>query len=296
MKTLVLGSNGQLGKCLNDQLTNTVHEVIYTTREQIDIADFEVTKSKILEFSPDLIINATAYTAVDKAEEDQKTADLINHLAVKNIANICNQLGCWFIHVSTDYVFDGNAKTAYKEDDQTNPQGVYGETKLNGELAIQASGCKYIIIRTAWVFSEYGNNFLKTMLRLGAERDELSIVGDQMGCPTYAHDIAKALIAIMRRLKSEGNIIGTYHFVGEVGCSWADFAEDIFKEALKQGIIKNNPKISKICTSEFPTLAKRPMQSKLDCSKFKDAFGIIPSNYKDGIYSTLVVLEKYKKE
>ena len=145
MKILVLGCKGQLGRCLNDQLINTDHEVIYTSREQIDIADFEVTKSKILEFSPDLIINATAYTAVDKAEEDQKTANLINHLAVKNIADICNQLECWLIHVSTDYVFDGNSKVPYKEDDQTNPQGAYGETKLKGELAIQASGCKHII-------------------------------------------------------------------------------------------------------------------------------------------------------
>ena len=136
MKILVLGCKGQLGRCLNDQLTNTDHEVIYTSREQIDIADFEVTKSKILEFSPDLIINATAYTAVDKAEEDHETADLINHLAVKNIADTCNQLKCWLIHVSTDYVFDGNSVVPYKEDNETNPQGAYGETKLKGELAI----------------------------------------------------------------------------------------------------------------------------------------------------------------
>jgi dTDP-4-dehydrorhamnose reductase len=294
MKILVLGCKGQLGRCLNDQLVNTDHEVIYTSREQLDIADFEVTKSKILEFSPDIIINATAYTAVDKAEEDQKTANLINHLAVKNIADICNQLECWLIHVSTDYVFDGNSKVPYKEDDETNPQGAYGETKLKGELAIQASGCKHIIIRTAWVFSEYGNNFLKTMLRLGAERDQLSIVDDQVGCPTYAQNIAKAIVVIMRRLKSEGNIIGTYHYVGEVGCSWADFAEDIFKEAIKQGIIKNKPKIIKISTSEYPTLAKRPMQSKLDFSKFKSTFGINQSNYADSIFSALEGYEKLK--
>jgi dTDP-4-dehydrorhamnose reductase len=294
MKILVLGCKGQLGRCLNDHLINTEHEVIYTSREQIDIANFEVTKSKILEFSPTIIINATAYTAVDKAEEDQKTANLINHLAVKNIADICNQLECWLIHVSTDYVFDGNSKVPYREDDQTNPQGAYGETKLKGELAIQASGCKHIIIRTAWVFSEYGNNFLKTMLRLGAERNELSIVGDQIGNPTYAQDIAKAIVVIMRRLKSEENIIGTYHYVGEVGCSWADFAEDIFKEAIKQGIIKNKPKIIKISTSEFQTLAKRPMQSKLDFSKFKSTFGINQSNYADSIYSALEAYEKLK--
>ena len=128
MKILVLGCKGQLGRCLNDQLTNTDHEVIYTSREEIDIVDFEVTKSKIFEFSPDLIINATAYTAVDKAEENHETADLINHLAVRNIADICNQLECWLIHVSTDYVFDGNSNVPYKEDDKTNPQGAYGET------------------------------------------------------------------------------------------------------------------------------------------------------------------------
>ena len=294
MKILVLGCKGQLGRCLNDQLKNTDHEVVYTSRDQIDIADFEKTKNQILKISPDGIINATAYTAVDKAEEDQKTANLINHLAVKNIADICNQLECWLIHVSTDYVFDGNSKVPYREDDQTNPQGAYGETKLKGELAIQASGCKHIIIRTAWVFSEYGNNFLKTMLRLGAERNELSIVGDQIGCPTYAQDIAKAIVVIMRRLKSEGKIIGTYHYVGEVGCSWADFAEDIFKEAIKQGIIKNKPKIIKISTSEFPTLAKRPIQSKLDFSKFKSTFGINQSNYADSIYSALEGYEKLK--
>ena len=297
MKILILGCKGQLGRCLNDQLVNTDHEVIYTSRAQIDISNFGVTKSKILDFSPDLIINATAYTAVDKAEEDRKTANLINHLAVKNIAYICNELGCWLIHVSTDYVFDGNSNTSYKEDDKTNPQSVYGETKLNGELAIQASDCKYIILRTAWVFSEYGNNFLKTMLRLGAERDELSIVDDQIGSPTYAQDIAKAVVAFVQKLNSEKNIHGTYHFVGEVSCSWADFAKDIFKEALKQDIIKNKPKISKICTSEFPTLANRPMQSNLDCSKFKDEFGINPSKYKDGINSSLVVLKKrYKRK
>jgi dTDP-4-dehydrorhamnose reductase len=296
MKILVLGCKGQLGRCLNDQLKNTHHEVIYTSREQIDIANFEQTKNQILKNSPDLIINATAYTAVDKAEEDQKNAKLINHLAVKNIADICNQQGCWLIHVSTDYVFDGKAKIPYKEVDETNPQGAYGETKLKGELAIKSSGCKHIIIRTAWVFSEYGNNFLKTMLRLGAERDELSIVGDQIGCPTYAQDIAKAIVVIMRRLKSEGNIIGTYHYVGQVGCSWADFAEDIFKEAIKQGIIKNKPKIIKISTSEFPTLAKRPMQSKLDFSKFKSTFGINQSIYADSIYSALESYEKLKQK
>ena len=282
MKILVLGCKGQLGRCLNDQLVNTDHEVIYTSREKIDIADFEVTKSKILEFSPDLIINATAYTAVDKAEEDQKTANLINHLAVKNIADICNQLECWLIHVSTDYVFDGNSKVPYKEDDQTNPQGAYGATKLKGELAIQASGCKHIIIRTAWVFSEYGNNFLKTMLRLGAKRDELSIVGDQIGCPTYAQDIARSIIATLPYLSLEKNIQGVYHYCGDEQCSWYDFAQVIFSEAKFLGNrIPDSVKL--INTVDYPTPAVRPVYSVLDCSKINSYFGVNYSDWKLGV-------------
>ena len=289
MKILVLGCKGQLGRCLNDQLTNTDHEVIYTSREQIDIADFEVTKSKILKFSPDLIINATAYTAVDKAEVDQKTANLINHLAVKNIADICNQLKCWLIHVSTDYVFDGNSNVPYKEDDETNPQGAYGETKLKGELAIQASGCKHIILRTAWVFSEYGNNFLKTMLRLGAERDELGIVGDQIGCPTYAQDIARSIVEIAPQLNSR-EYNGIYHYCGDQPCSWYDFANAIFDQ------VTNNLKIPSIVnsieTSAYPTPAKRPAFSVLDCSKMANECGVLSSNWQEGIRQVVRKLEQ----
>jgi dTDP-4-dehydrorhamnose reductase len=290
MKILVLGCKGQLGRCLNDQLTNTDHEVIYTSREQIDIAVFEVTKSKVLEFSPDLIINATAYTAVDHAEENQKTADLINHLAVKNIADICNQLKCWLIHVSTDYVFDGNSKVPYKEDDQTNPQCTYGETKLKGELAIQASGCKHIILRTAWVFSEYGNNFLKTMLRLGAERDELSIVGDQIGCPTYAQDIARSIVEIVPQLYSrKDNDI--YHYCGDQPCSWYDFANAIFDQAMSNNL-KIPSIVNSIETSAYPTPAKRPAFSVLDCSKIENECGVLSSNWQEGIRQVIRKLEQ----
>jgi dTDP-4-dehydrorhamnose reductase len=290
MKILVLGCKGQLGRCLNDQLVNTEHEVIYTSREQIDIADFEVTKSKILKVSPDLIINATAYTAVDKAEEDQKTANLINHLAVKNIADICNQLECWLIHVSTDYVFDGNSKVPYREDDQTNPQGAYGETKLKGELAIQASGCKHIIIRTAWVFSEYGNNFLKTMLRLGAERNELSIVGDQIGCPTYAQDIARSIVGIIPQLNSRKDN-GIYHYCGDQPCSWYDFANAIFDQAMTNNL-KIPSIVNSIETSAYPTSAKRPAFSVLDCSKMENECGVLSSNWQEGIRQVIRKLEQ----
>ena len=292
MKILVLGCKGQLGRCLNDQLKSTDHEVIYTSREQIDISDFELTKSKILGIFPNLIINATAYTAVDKAEEDQKTANLINHLAVKNIADICNQLECWLIHVSTDYVFDGSSNVPYKEHDKTNPQGVYGETKLYGELAVQASGCKYIIIRTAWVFSEYGNNFLKTMLRLGAERDELRIVGDQIGCPTYAQDIAKAVVQILPMLNSEKVVKGTYHFCGDARCTWFEFASLIFNNLLVKDS-SDTPILTQIKTCDFPAQAVRPMYSVLDNSKIKKTFDVNPSKLS---FALSVALSKLTDE
>ena len=287
MKILVLGCNGQLGRCLYDQLEKTDHNVIYTSRDQIDIADFEATKSQIKQISPNIVINATAYTAVDKAEQDQDKADLINHLAVANIAASCNELDCWLVHVSTDYVFDGTSKMPYKEDDQTNPQGVYGDTKLKGELVIQSSGCRHIIIRTAWVFSEYGNNFLKTMLRLGAERSELRIVGDQIGCPTYAQDIADAIVVILERLKSNELNSGLYHFGGNVCYSWAEFAQAIFDEALELKVITSKPNVVAITTKEFPTLAKRPAQSQLNSNKLTTNFGIDASDCMLGIQSSL---------
>jgi dTDP-4-dehydrorhamnose reductase len=291
MKILVLGSKGQLGRCLNDQLDNRDHNVIYTSREQIDVGAIEATKSQILEIKPDVVINATAYTAVDKAEEEQEKAALINHLAVANIAHTCSQLGCWLVHVSTDYVFDGTSTVAYKEEDKTNPQGVYGDTKLKGELAIQSSGCRHIIIRTAWVFSEYGNNFLKTMLRLSAERSELRIVGDQFGCPTYAQDIANAIVVILESLKSKELNSGLYHFGGNVCCSWAEFAHAIFDEALELKVIASKPNVVAITTKEFPTLAKRPAQSQLNSNKITTNFGIDSSDCMAGIRSSLTAIK-----
>ena len=282
MKVLVLGCKGQLGRCLNDQLINTNYEVTYTSRDQIDITDFEKAMIKITHIAPDVIINASAYTAVDKAENDKVTADLINHLAVDNLAAICFELGCWLIHISTDYVFDGNTTVPYLELDKTNPQGVYGHTKLDGELAIQSSGCKYLIIRTAWVFSEYGDNFLKTMLRLGTVRDELSIVGDQIGCPTYAQDIAKAIITMMTQVSKKSSVSGTYHYCGDQLCSWYEFARVIFVEARMYGL-QTPGLIHSIQTSDYPTAAERPGYSALDCHKIRNSFGVNTSDWKLGV-------------
>ena len=230
MIVLILGSSGQLGSCLIDQLENTHHEVICSSVEEVDIANFQETKDLILDLSPDLIINAAAYTAVDKSEEEQEEANIVNHLAVANIADICCELDCWLIHISTDYVFDGDSKQPYKEHDMPNPQGVYGQTKLKGELAIKSSGCKHIILRTSWVYSEYGSNFLKTVLRLGEEQDQFSIIGDQYGCPTYAQDIAKAITSLIPKLTVSEDKQGIYHYCGNTICSWHEFALIIFKK------------------------------------------------------------------
>ena len=288
MKVVVLGAKGQLGRCLSDQLVGTIHDVTLAAREDIDIADLEGAKAKLLTLYPDVVINASAYTAVDKAEEEADKANEVNNVAVGNLAQICGSINCVLIHISTDYVFDGLAQTAYKESAQPNPQSVYGKTKLLGELAIQESGCDHLIIRTAWVFSEYGNNFLKTMLRLGKERDKLSIVGDQVGCPTYAQDIAKAIVTILAGIEAHNVSWGIYHYCGEEVTSWFGFAEAIFEEAKQLGLIITSPKLTEITTLEFPTLAKRPAFSVLDSSNIQAVWSVQPSDWKAVISKSLL--------
>ena len=281
MKILVLGGNGQLGRCLRDHLDNTTYEVIYTSREQINITNFEETKNKVVGIAPHLIINTAAYTAVDKAEENAEIANLVNNLAVNNIAQICSSLDIWLVHVSTDYVFDGLSEIPYKENDITNPQGVYGMTKLKGELAIQNSSCKHTIIRTSWVFSEYGNNFVKTMLRIGADRDELQIVEDQFGSPTYAQDIARSIVEIVPQLNLQ-NTSGLYHYCGDRSCSWYTFATKIFEQA-KAHNLRTPSVINPIETNAYSTNAKRPSFSVLDCSKIESEFGVRVSDWYGGL-------------
>lgn len=286
MKILVLGSNGQLGRCLFDQFNKTDYEVVFATKAEVDLSNIASLKKIILAIKPQIVINAAAYTAVDKAEEEFLQADLINHLAVANIASTCNELGAWIIHISTDYVFDGIARVPYDENHQVSPKSVYGKSKLNGEIAIATSGSKYIILRTAWVFSEYGNNFLKTMLRLGKELDELNVVGDQRGCPTYAQDIAKSIISIVSKIDLDNSRSDIYHFCGDESCTWYEFALAIFKESKSFNIIM--PKsINAIQTIDFPTAATRPHYSVLDCYKIKDTFNISPSNWRLGIKDAL---------
>lgn len=289
MKILVLGSQGQLGRCLQDQLSASDHEVTYHGRADTDITNFSETSNRLLELRPDVVINASAYTAVDTAETEQSLADQINHLAVGNLAKSCEISGSFLIHVSTDYVFDGNAAEPYTEDDQTNPQTVYGASKLAGEIAIQRSGGRFVIIRTAWVFSEYGKNFFKTMLRLGAERESLSIVGDQIGCPTYAQDIGRLIVELLSKIEGHTLESGVYHYCGDTPCSWYQFAEEIFSQAKQLGYSVPE-KILSIATEDYPTPAKRPPYSVLSCTKIQGVSDIGSSNWRLAIGDALAVI------
>lgn len=291
MKVLVLGCKGQLGKCLYEELYNKGLHVTYTSRDQIDITNFEDTKVKITRLAPDVIINASAYTNVDNAENEEEIAYITNHLAVKNLAIISFKLGCWLIHFSTDYVFDGKSIKPYLEADKTNPLGVYGLSKNKGELAIQEVGCKYLILRVAWLFSEYNKNFLKTILYLGNVKDELRIIGDQIGCPTYAHDLAKCTYTVLTQLFQKNIKSGIFHFCGDQPCSWYDFAQIIFQEAKLSGF-KIPSSVKSIRSSDYPTLASRPLYSVLGCNKIRKTFGVRASNWKLGIKYVLLKIDK----
>ncbi len=282
MKILVLGSKGQIGRCLADQSKSNVNETVLTTRTELDMTDFSQVKGKISEAKPCVVINAAAYTDVDKAESEEELAHLVNHHAVSNLAKICAELNCGLIHISTDYVFDGGEVIPYLETDTTNPQGVYGDSKLLGEMAIEASDCEYMIIRTAWVFSEYGKNFLKTMLRLGATNEHLNIVGDQIGCPTYAQDVARFILCVSDHFQDPDFESGIVHFCGDNPVSWYQFAVEIFESCSELGL--RAPKsLNCISTGDYPTLAIRPAYSVMDCQKGYQNFGMPPSDWRKAI-------------
>lgn len=283
-KILVTGANGQLGSELKVLAGNYPgFEFVFT-----DIADFPLDKECeiIANFNlvqPDIVINCAAYTAVDKAETDQELANTINHLAIGTLAGLCYAAGAKLLHISTDYVFDGASPIAYKEDDLPNPKSVYGVTKLAGEIACRKKCPDSIIIRTAWVYSEYGNNFVKTMLRLMTERETLSVVNDQIGSPTYAADLAQVLLTILDSTKWEA---GIYHYSNEGEISWYDFAVDIKNLGQKTCEIKGIP------ASSYPTPAERPAYSLLDKSKIKAVYGIVPLDYKISLARMMGRLEK----
>ncbi|MFM2641225.1 dTDP-4-dehydrorhamnose reductase [Vibrio chagasii] len=282
MRVLITGCNGQVGSCLTKQLAHGNNtEVLALDREHLDITNQDAVNTVITEFQPSVIINAAAHTAVDKAEEEVDLSYAINRDGPKYLAQAAQSVDAAILHISTDYVFEGNKVGEYAETDTTNPQGVYGKSKLAGEIAIAEECDKHIILRTAWVFGEHGNNFVKTMLRLGATRDALSIVGDQFGGPTYAGDIAKALIQIAKCITQDDTVeYGVYHFSGLPHVSWYEFADAIFDVAVQQKVLVNKPALTSITTDQYPTPAKRPSNSRLSNEKIMTNFFIEASDWK----------------
>ncbi|MEI7266427.1 dTDP-4-dehydrorhamnose reductase [Pectobacterium versatile] len=281
MRILLTGANGQLGRCFQDRLP-AEWEILATDSAELDITEIEHVERTVKQFKPDAIVNAAAYTAVDKAESEPELAAKINVTGPENLAIVASKQGIRLVHVSTDYVFDGNATEPYSEDSATNPLSVYGKTKLAGEQAVAKASPEAIIVRTAWVFSEYGNNFVKTMLRLGKERDTLSIVNDQRGCPTYAGDLAQAIISLLDK-NAEG---GIYHYCGDKEVSWYEFANTIFEMAKQQGVIDKVPLVTAIMTEQYPTPARRPQYSSLSCEKIKGLY-ITLSDWKRALKKTI---------
>ena len=284
MKVLVTGSNGQVGYCLVQQLRQQNADFLALDRDQLDITQRQAVWQTVSDYRPDVIINAAAHTAVDKAESEAEQAFAINRDGAAYLAEAAQQIGAAMLHISTDYVFDGQASQPYTETDATAPQGVYGQSKLAGEQAVLAACSRSIILRTAWVFGEHGHNFVKTMLRLGRERDSLGIVSDQHGAPTYAGDIAAALLHIAHHItQGKPTEYGIYHFSGKPYVSWYQFAEAIFQQAQQQGILANTPQLLAIATPDYPTPAKRPANSCLQLDKIQQAFGISPSDWQQAL-------------
>ncbi|WP_323147826.1 dTDP-4-dehydrorhamnose reductase [Pseudomonas oryzihabitans] len=293
MKILVTGANGQVGRCLTDRLQRSELAWEAHGRATLDIADEGSVTSHLQRFAPDVVINAAAYTAVDKAEQEPEIAARGNIEGPAVLAQACGAAGIALLHLSTDYVFDGTATEPYQVEDPVSPSGVYGMTKLEGENRVLSACPRSVVLRTAWVFSEHCNNFLKTMLRLAADRDELRVVRDQVGCPTYAGHIADALLQIAAKVQSQPDqaAYGLYHFGGDSGLSWCDFARYIVDAGEELGMLQRTPLITGIATSEFPTLAKRPAYSMLDSSVLEQQFGIAPSDWRQGVRQTLLALK-----
>jgi dTDP-4-dehydrorhamnose reductase len=279
MVVVVTGANGQLGQALQFIASNYPElHFVFCSSSDLDITKKDNCQAVFLKHKPNYCINAAAYTAVDKAESEPEKAQLINVVGAKNLAAICKEFETILLHVSTDFVFDGTSTKPYTEEDTPNPTGVYGQTKLDGEKAIQETFENYFIIRTSWVYSQFANNFMKTMLRLASERDTLSVVNDQIGTPTNAVDLAEVLLKIITsNFQLPTSNFGIYNFSNEGQCSWYDFAKKIFEV--------NNIRINllPIPTSSYPTPAKRPSYSVLDKSKIKSELGIEVAFWEDSL-------------
>jgi dTDP-4-dehydrorhamnose reductase len=285
-KILLIGSTGQVGQELLKTL-QPLGELVSLTRQQLDLTQPEIIQETITTFNPDTIVNASAYTAVDQAETDVETAMKVNAIAPKTMAQAAHKIAAKLIHISTDYVFDGQNYTPYLEADKTHPLGIYGQSKLLGEKGILENSDRPIILRTAWVYGSKGHgNFVKTMLRLGAEREELKVVADQIGSPTWSYDIAEAIAKLLNSNVSSG----IYHFTSSGVASWYDFAVAIFEEAAKIGFPLKIKQVLPITTADYPTPAQRPNYSVLSKNKYTQSVGVYPPYWRDSLRKMLAEL------
>ena len=294
---LLTGAGGQVGYELNRLAAERGCALIGLTRQQLDIGDAEAVDQIVTQLQPSLVINAAAYTAVDKAEQEVEAAMRANRQGPANLAATCHAHHIPLIHLSTDYVFDGNKSGAYHEEDPVAPTGVYGQSKWEGEEAVRASLAQHLIIRVSWVFGPHGNNFVKTMLRLAAERDELRVVADQHGCPTSATHIARALLTLADKIKEGVDIPwGTYHFCGMPETTWHGFAETIIKEAVKLNLLDHAIPVHPITTSDYPTPARRPQNSVLDCRRIMKTFDMKLPSWQEGLTTMLALIKQEKRK
>ena len=285
MKILVTGRDGQVAQSLAERAAN--HELVFAARPGFDLAEPASIERVIDQVQPDLVISAAAYTAVDKAEDEPELAMQVNGEAPGVIGRAAARIGAPVLHLSTDYVFDGSGHSAWRESDETAPIGVYGATKLAGEMALAASGARHAILRTAWVYSPFGANFVKTMLRLADGRDQLNVVADQHGNPTSALDIADALLAVIAKWNSDSDASaeGIFHFAGTGATTWADFARAIFAGSAARG--GPGCEVTGIPASAYPTKASRPANSRLDCTKFEQTFDHAAPAWETSLGETL---------
>lgn len=287
-RILVTGAAGMTGSEVCEQATAAGWMVQPLSSADADITDARMLADVTRKFRPDVVVNAAAYTAVDRAESEADVAMAVNCEGARNVARVATAAGAPVIHISTDYVFNGEGRSPYAPDAKTDPIGVYGKTKLAGEAAVREENPNHVIVRTSWVFSHRGSNFVRTMLRLGAERDELRVVEDQIGRPTSATDLASALLIVAQAIAENPGLAGVYHFANVGETSWFGFAQGIFDQARALGE-RHTPRIVPIPTSEFPTAARRPAYSVLDTTTFSERFGVEPRHWQSAVRDTVAL-------
>ena len=283
MKILILGKKGKVGSELYKMAKKLHHKVIAVDRKELDICNHKKVKTYISNLNPDLVINATAYTDVDKAESDEKYAFAVNSLAVNNLAKVCEEISSILIHISTDYIFSGDKDGAYKESDLGEPRTVYGLSKLDGEKAVIKYCTNYFIIRTSWVFGQNGKDFVKTISNLLKKQEPINIVCDQKGAPTSASGISKIIIKLIKFVEEGNENWGIYHYSGYPYVSWYEYALTIKEELTKIKLYNGDVEINAVKSKEFEMPAKRPFNSMLDCKKINKVFGIEPENWRESL-------------